>query len=132
MSTIVKIRNSKTGILYAYEQTAKWDATKKQSRPTRKYLGRVDEETNTIIPSTGRKGRPKTDRDVPTMPDPAEEYPELLRKYRSLSKELETCQQELSEVKAENKNLRRKVREAGKLLNNASESLNGLIGTLDE
>ena len=57
MSTIVKIRNKKSGTIYAYEQTAKWDPEKGQARPVRKYLGRYDEETDTIIPSTGRRGR---------------------------------------------------------------------------
>lgn len=58
MSSIVKVRD-KAGRVYAYEQTAVWDPEKGQSRPKRRYLGRYDEATDTIIPSSGRRGRRK-------------------------------------------------------------------------
>ena len=56
---IVKYKNPKTGIIYCYESTPKWDPEKGQARPTRTYLGRWDEETQSIIPTNGRRGRPK-------------------------------------------------------------------------
>ena len=46
---IVKYKNPKTGITYCYESTPKWDPEKGQARPTRTYLGRWDEETQSII-----------------------------------------------------------------------------------
>ena len=42
--SIVKYKNQ-SGVTYAYEQTSVYDPEKKQSRPKRKYLGRVDPET---------------------------------------------------------------------------------------
>ena len=57
MSCIVKYTR-KNGITVAYESIAKWDPQKKQSRPIRKYLGRVDPDTGEIIPSSGKRGRP--------------------------------------------------------------------------
>ena len=47
------------GITYCYDSTPKWDPVKKQARPQKKYLGRWDEETQTIIPTTGKRGRKK-------------------------------------------------------------------------
>jgi len=38
-----------------YESTSHYDPETKQSRPIRKYLGRVDPETGKLIPSTKRK-----------------------------------------------------------------------------
>ena len=55
--SIVKYKNQ-SGITYAYEATSQYDPTTKQSRPKRKYLGRVDPETGEIIPTTGKRGRP--------------------------------------------------------------------------
>lgn len=49
MSCIVYQKDKKTGIKYAYESISYWDKEKKQPRSTRKYLGRVDEETGEII-----------------------------------------------------------------------------------
>ena len=45
---IVKYKNQ-SGVTYAYESISEWDPVKKQSRPKRKYLGRVDPETGEII-----------------------------------------------------------------------------------
>lgn len=55
---IVKYKNQ-SGITYAYESISEWDPVRKQSRPKRRYLGRVDEETGEIIPTEGRRGRPR-------------------------------------------------------------------------
>jgi len=49
MSCIVYQTDKKTGVKYAYESISYWDKEKKQPRSTRKYLGRVDEETGEII-----------------------------------------------------------------------------------
>ena len=53
---IVKYKG-KNNIYYAYESTAKWDPVHKQSRPVRKYLGRVDPDTGDIIETGGKRGR---------------------------------------------------------------------------
>lgn len=50
MATIVYQTNKK-GITYAYESISFWDKEKKQSRATRKLLGRVNPVTNEIIPT---------------------------------------------------------------------------------
>ena len=50
MATIVYQKNSKTGTVYAYESESYWDKEKKQPRSRRRYLGKLDPETNEIIP----------------------------------------------------------------------------------
>ena len=62
--TIVKYKNQ-SGVTYAYEQTSVYDPEKKQSRPKRKYLGRVDPETGEIISTKGKKGRPLKAKEPP-------------------------------------------------------------------
>ena len=56
--SIVKHTDKRSGVTYVYESESYWDKEKKQSRSTRKLLGRLDEETGGIIPTDGR-GRKK-------------------------------------------------------------------------
>ena len=98
---IVKYKNPKTGIIYCYESTPKWDPEKGQARPTRTYLGRWDEETQSIIPTNGKRGRRKV-QDVPSQGQPAEESSAELAACRE---ELARCREELEAVKKENARL---------------------------
>ena len=54
--TIVKYTH-KDGSQYAYSSLACWDPIRKQNRPIRKYLGKVNPITGEIIPSSGKRGR---------------------------------------------------------------------------
>ena len=60
--SIVKYKNQ-SGVTYAYEATSRYDPSTKSSRPVRKYLGRVDPETGEIIPTVGKRGRPRKNKD---------------------------------------------------------------------
>jgi len=51
---IVKQLDKRSGITYAYESVSHWDKEKKQSRATRKLIGRVDDATGEIIATDGR------------------------------------------------------------------------------
>jgi len=55
MAAIVYQKNKKTGIIYAYESISYWDKDKQQSRAKRKCIGRVDSETQKIVPTRKRK-----------------------------------------------------------------------------
>lgn len=57
--SVVIYTNRKSGCRYAYESTYRWDPESGQSRPTRRYLGRVDADGN-IIPSSHRRGGART------------------------------------------------------------------------
>ncbi len=106
VSSIVKCTR-KGGSVFAYESTAKWDPVAKQSRPVRRYLGRVDPVTGEVIPSSGKRGRPKGSKNrvqvIPDSgeydgssagngssisPDQAEELQELQERVRSMQLEL--------------------------------------------
>lgn len=54
MSSIVKQKDKRSGITYAYESISYWDKEKKMPRCKRKLLGRVDPETGEIVPTDGR------------------------------------------------------------------------------
>lgn len=99
--SIVKYKNQ-SGITYAYEQTSKWDPVKKQARPVRKYLGRVDEETGEIIKTSGRRGRPKKGscHDDSTATDA--DYKKL---YQQASASLEESSRKVKELQEENTRL---------------------------
>lgn len=53
--SIVRYTNKKTGTVTLYESTSHYDPETKQSRPIRKYLGKLDPETGELIPSKKRK-----------------------------------------------------------------------------
>lgn len=59
--SIVKLLNKKTGISYVYESKSYWDPQKKQSRNTRRIIGKIDPETGEIVP-TGPRGRPRKEQ----------------------------------------------------------------------
>ena len=98
---IVKYKNPKIGIIYCYESTPKWDPEKGQARPTRTYLGRWDEETQSIIPTNGKRGRRKN-QDAPPQGQPAGESSAELAACRE---ELARCREQLEAVKKENARL---------------------------
>lgn len=51
---IVYQKDKRSGITYAYENTAYWDKEKKVSRSKRALIGRVDRDTGEIVPTDGR------------------------------------------------------------------------------
>ncbi|MCP4680791.1 MAG: IS1634 family transposase [Desulfobacterales bacterium] len=55
MAAIVYQTNKKSGITYAYESVSYWDKEKQQSRAKRKCIGKVDPETQQIVPTRGKK-----------------------------------------------------------------------------
>ena len=54
--SIVRHLDKKSGRTLVYESTSHYDPKTKQSRPTKKYLGMLDDKGE-LIPSSGRKGR---------------------------------------------------------------------------
>lgn len=87
---------TKSGIIYCYESTPKWDADHKQARPEKKYLGRWDEETQSIIPTTGKRGRKK--KEGTTMPENSQPEVASIQEYRN---RLEAVQLELTDARKE-------------------------------
>ena len=104
---IVKYKNQ-SGVTYAYEQTSSYDSERKQSRPVRKYLGRVDPETGEIIPTTGKRGRPPKKTAESKLENQEPDYKALFEKK---CLETERLQKELAKVKETNEQLSLQARE---------------------
>lgn len=103
MVSIVKFTHA-DGRTYAYESRSYYDPEKKGSRPKRKYLGRVDPSTGEIIPSSGKRGRPRKNPQAPqnlTCQNP--DYKEL---YESTVAALEQQKKECSELRVANAKLK--------------------------
>ena len=55
--SLVKLKDKRTGVTYVYESESYWDKEKKQPRSHRKLIGKVDDATGEIIP-TSKSGSP--------------------------------------------------------------------------
>ena len=98
---IVYQKDKRSGITYAYENTAYWDKEKKVSRSKRTLVGRVDEATGGIVPTDGRgKKRSPYQKAEKTKRD------EIMDKIRpmgvsELRKEVIRLETELAALKSE-------------------------------
>jgi len=54
VAAIIRQKDKRSGITYAYESVSYWDKEKQQSRSKRTLIGRVDDKTGEIIPTDGR------------------------------------------------------------------------------
>ena len=91
MSSVVYQIDKKTGAKYAFESISYWDKDKKQPRSKRKYLGKVDPETGSIIPSRGRSvhSGEATVQEKDTLPALHKEIEVRGRKIKKLSQDLD-------------------------------------------
>lgn len=104
---IVKYKNQ-SGVTYAYEQTSVYDPEKKQSRPIRKYLGRVDPDTGEIISTKGKRGRPPKQQAETASKTEGQDYKAL---YADKCAELEKIKKELAGMAAQKDQLALRVEE---------------------
>lgn len=110
---IVKYKNQ-SGVTYAYDQTSVYDPEKKQSRPVRKYLGRVDPETGEIISTKGKRGRPSQKQESTESPDAgAKDFKNL---YELKCRELEETQEQLHAALQDVKALKMQIEEYRQVL----------------
>ena len=61
LATIVYQTDKRSGITYAYESISFWDKEKQQSRSKRTLIGRVNTDTNEIVPTDGRCRKKKAE-----------------------------------------------------------------------
>ena len=81
MASIIKKLNKQTGITYVYESESYWDKEKKQPRSRRRLIGKIDEETGEIVPTSGKGGRKKENlTDIPETNSNGSELENLCRK----------------------------------------------------
>lgn len=60
----VHCRDPRTGIVYVYASESYWDKEAKKKKERRKLIGKMDENGN-VIPTNGKPGRPKKQRENP-------------------------------------------------------------------
>ena len=58
----VHCRDPRTGIVYVYSRVSYWDKEAKKKRERRKLIGKMDENGN-MIPTNGKPGRPKKQKE---------------------------------------------------------------------
>ena len=83
-----------------YESTSHYDPVTKQSRPIRKYLGRLDPETGELIPSTKRKKKEATPAQASSTD------PELKAALEKKTRECMDMERRIKELEYEIKKLR--------------------------
>lgn len=109
---IVKYKNQ-SGVTYAYESVSEWDPVKKQSRPKRKYLGRVDQETGEIVSTAGKRGRPKKREDTQDVPDgKGTDYKSLYENCSAALKKSQASVKRLEQEKEEMAILNQQLKDA--------------------
>lgn len=118
---IVKYKNQ-SGIEYAYDQTSVYDPVRKQSRPVRKYLGRVDPETGEIISTKGKRGRPPKTEAAAKHPEETAAVP-----GEEMVRELEALRARLQEKEEENRELKERCEALMNLLSSIKEQINNTI-----
>lgn len=116
MASIVKLTDKRTGVTYVYESESYWDKEKKQPRSRRKLIGKIDPETNEIVP-TGPRGRKKGAVTEPeSKGHPGESELALL---------LEDKNRQIRELKEENRDLRKRNADILKKLSDILNSYGG-------
>ena len=118
MPTIVKHYDKKTGKTRVYESTPHYDPVTKQSRPKRKYLGTLDPETGELIPSSGRRGRRPSSKNVTTT-----DKDNASKEVIALQKAVSEKESEILSLQSEIITLKATVRSYEKICNSISNTL---------
>lgn len=123
--SIVKYKNQ-SGVMYAYEQTSSYDPELKQSRPIRKYLGRVDPETGEIISTAGKRGRPPKNKAEKSISDAAESDYKVL--YEQKCRECDDYRKTCTTIQEENARLSTQVSELKLIIRTVRDQVSSVKG----
>ena len=97
--SIVRYTNKKTGVVTLYESTSHYDPVTKQSRPIRKYLGKLDPETGELIPST-RKKKTTTARASPADLGLQAALEEKTRECKDMERRISELEDQIKKLRA--------------------------------
>jgi hypothetical protein len=106
--TIIKAKDKRSGIIYAYENTSFRDPETKKPRSRRRLIGRVDPASGEILPTDGRCRRLSPTYDGPGGKGPAEKMTarQMRDRIDALSQEVEILGKRVRELTEENAALR--------------------------
>lgn len=94
----VKAYDKRTGNTYVYESVSFWDKEKGQPRSRRKLIGKLDPETNEIVPTRKKKAAvPVKDSDE-NSPDFKALYDSLVLENKSINEKLVQQSKQIAEL----------------------------------
>lgn len=102
--SLVRHKDKKSGSIIVYESTSHYDPVTKSSRPKRKYLGIEDPVTGELIPSSGRRGRRKSNNSEGAAP--RKEEPDYKALFQDMEKTLKEKDRTIQALEKDNARLR--------------------------
>ena len=123
--SITKVK-TKSGV-YAYESTPKWVPELGQSRPTKKYLGKINPVTGEIVPTTRKRKQKSTDPvAVDGAPSTKQGGFEAADQMQQLETENEQLRAELAQVKSNIKSISSELSEYKEVVKNIAIQIDKL------
>lgn len=97
----VHCRDPRTGIVYVYSSESYWDKEAKKKRERRKLIGKMDENGN-MIPTNGKPGRPKKQKEEPSTKaqDEGSLQQEMQQMKESYERRLQTQAERIAELES--------------------------------
>ena len=104
----VHCRDPRTGIVYVYSSESYWDKEAKKKKERRKLIGRLDENGN-VVPTSGKRGRPKKQREEPatTTQDDRSLRQEMQQMKESYEKRLQAQADKIAELESKLRTMER-------------------------
>jgi len=107
----VHCRDPRTGIVYVYSSESYWDKEAKKKKERRKLIGKMDENGN-MIPTNGKPGRPKKQREDPAS-NPQDEsglQKEMQQMKESYERRLQAQAEKIAELESRIRTMEREER----------------------
>jgi len=97
----VHCRDPRTGIVYVYSSESYWDKEAKKKRERRKLIGKMDENGN-VIPTNGKPGRPKKQKEEPSAQaqDESSLQQEMQQMKESYERRLQAQAEKIAELES--------------------------------
>ena len=107
----VHCRDPRTGIVYVYSSESYWDKEAKKKKERRKLIGKMDENGN-VIPTNGKPGRPKKQREDPTekTQDESSLQKEMQQMKESYERRLRAQAEKIAELESRIRTMEREER----------------------
>jgi hypothetical protein len=107
----VHCRDPRTGIVYVYSSESYWDKEAKKKKERRKLIGKMDENGN-MIPTNGRPGRPKKQREDPAskVQDESSLQKEMHQMKESYERRLQAQAEKIAELESRIRTMEREER----------------------
>lgn len=104
----VHCRDPRTGIVYVYSSESYWDKEAKKKKERRKLIGRLDENGN-VVPTSGKRGRPKKQREeaATTTQDESSLRQEMQQMKESYEKRLQAQADKIAELEGKLRTMER-------------------------